>query len=60
MNAKLISERDVRHNDATGNGVVIGKVQTVEVNGQRFEVDLWYQWETGKLHHVGDPRPINA
>ena len=42
------------------NGAVITEVQTVEVNGQRFEVDIWRDWETQFLHHVGEPRPIES
>jgi len=55
MNIKLIDSYDVlQRSDRTD--PCIGHVDIVEHNGQLYEVPTWYQ--CGKLHHIGDPRPI--
>jgi hypothetical protein len=48
---KVISDREVLHRADT-RGVVITRVQTVEMAGRRFENRTWANWETGETHHI--------
>lgn len=51
MNATILSDTQVMHR-ADHRGVVIGRQQVIMVDGAKYRVDFWYQWETGRLHHV--------
>ena len=54
---KILETKDIRHR-ASEQGVVIGKIQTVQVLNEdgvevrREQNRFWYRWETGKLDHV--------
>ncbi len=48
---EVIEDREIRHLAGTC-GVRIGRVQIVKFEGVLTEVRFWYQWETGKLHHI--------
>jgi hypothetical protein len=56
MNAKLISRTPVLHR-ADVQGEVIVETQIVEVDGQRYSVDLWANWANPtRTTRVSDPR----
>jgi chitodextrinase len=50
-NATVISDSEIRHRSDT-RGVVITRVQKIEVNGRTFEARYWTQFETGALDHI--------
>jgi hypothetical protein len=47
----IIEDREVLHRSET-RGVVITRVQKIEIGGRRFEARYWTQFETGALHHI--------
>ena len=47
----IIEDREVLHRSET-RGVVITRVQKIEIDGRRFEARYWTQFETGALHHI--------
>ena len=48
---KVISDRQVLHRASTS-GIVITRVQVVEVEGKQFDVNFWSDFTTGRLHHI--------
>lgn len=51
MTAKILSDKDVLHRGET-RGVVVTRVQEIEVGDTRFTVRYWSNFDTGNLHHI--------
>lgn len=47
----VISDTNIKHRSET-RGVVVTRVQIIEINGKRFKASYWSHFETGKLHHI--------
>jgi hypothetical protein len=45
------SDREILHRSET-RGVVVTRVQIVEIAGKLFKCSFWTQFETGALHHI--------
>ena len=47
----IISDRQIPHHSNT-RGVVVTRIQTINVDGRIFEARYWTQFETGAVHHI--------